>query len=330
MIGRLFSCDRNFFPGFSFIEVKSLKTNCRKEKAMKKITLLATGLVLGFSLYGCGGNDGGQAVSLQDIAMDMSKEGNILPGAQEEDFPKSAQGEIQPGGISGETGTVSDTQVLTRESTQPAVNPAAGDVHNRAVEEIKDYLAQYPDSLQELSEEECYVILHGKEYSGREYLNSFMGNVQTDVPDELVIVQFTVEGDPILYYLNANDENIYCMEDASRDAWAGNGERYFEKTYDSVWLSGEMDTEGNYYMSLYALQEQDMIVEVFTAATDEPLLCGYPTAESFMRGQTMSSQPQTESESKLPRIEDLASPSEEGGNCVELHDLPEWAKPPAP
>ena len=311
---------------------------------MKKITLLMTGAVVCFALYGCSGNDsaadGGQAVSLQDMAMDIRKEGDVLPGSvqgeslpkstQEEDSAGGAQGETQPGGISGETGTASDTKVLTGESTQSAVNPAAGDVHNRAVEEIKDYLAQYPDSLQELSEEECYVVLHGKEYSGREYLNSFMGNVQTDVPDELVIVQFTVEGDPILYYLNANDENIYCVEDASRDAWAGNGERYFEKTYDSVWLSGEADTEGNYYMSLYALQEQDMVVEVFTAATVEPLMCGLPTAESSMTGQTAPSQTQTELESKLPRIEDLAGPSDEGGNCIELHDLPEWAKPPAP
>lgn len=311
---------------------------------MRKITLLATSVILGFALYGCSGNDsavgGRRADSLQDMARDIGKEGDVLTGAvqgeslpkntQEENSAGGAQGEIQSGGISGETGAATDTQLLTREATQTAVNPADGDIHNRAPEEIKDYLAQYPDSLQELAEEECYIVLHGKEYSGREYLDSFIGSVQAEVPDELVIVQFTVEGDPILIYLNTNSENVYCMEDASRDAWAGNGERYFEKTYDSVWLSGEADTEGNYYMSLYALQEQDMIVKVFTAATDEPLMCGYPTAESFMTGQTTPPQPQTEPESKLPRIEDLASPSEEGGNCIELHDLPEWAKPPAP
>ena len=309
---------------------------------MKRITLLVTGVVLGLTLYGCSGNDsaadGGQAVSLQDMAMDIRKESDVLPGAvQGESLPKSiqeensaggAQGEIQLGSTSGETGTASDTQVLTEESMQPAVNPATGDVHNRAVEEIKDYLAQYPDSLQELSEEECYIVLHGKEYSGREYLDSFIGNVRAEVPDELVIVQFTTEGDPILTYLNANAENVYCVEDASRDAWAGNGERYFEKTYDSVWLSGEVDTEGNYYMSLYALQEQDMVVKVFTAVTDEPVLCGLPTAESATPDP--AAQTLAEPESKQPRIEDLASPSDEGGNCIELHELPEWAKPPAP
>lgn len=279
---------------------------------MRKITLLATGVVLSLTLYGCSGNpsaaDGGQAVSLQDMAMDISKE-DVLSGAvQGESMPKSTQGEnsaggaqreIQPGGISGETGLSMDG----KESTQPAVNPAAEDVHNRDLENIKSYLAQYSDSLTELSEEECYVVLHGKEYSGREYLDSFIGNVQAQVPDELVIVQFTIEGDPIFIYLNTNTENVYCVEDSSRDAWAGNGERYFEKTYDSVWLSGEADTEGNYYMSLYALQEQDMIVKVVTAATDKPIMCSYPRAENFIPDS--AAQSQTETESKQPLIEDL-------------------------
>lgn len=298
---------------------------------MRKIILLTTGIILCFTMYGCGqidlAADGGQAVSLQDMAMDMSKEENILPGgAQEEELPKSAQGEIQPGGISGEAGTVTDE----KESTQPAVIPTAGDVHSRNLEEIRSYLAQYPDSLQELSESECYVTLHGQEYSGREYLDSFIGNVRKEVPDDLVIVQFTVEGDPILTYLNFNAENVYGVKDTSRDAWAGNGEKYFEITYDSVWLSGEADTEGNYYLSLYALQEQDMVVEVFTTATDDPLMCRLPLAESSATDPIIQTQPQTEPESKQPLIEDLSNPANGEGNCIELHDLPEWAKPPAP
>ena len=181
-----------------------------------------------------------------------------------------------------------------------------------------------------MSEAECYVALHGQEYSGREYLDFFIGNVKIEVPDELVIVQFTVEGDPILTYLNFNAESVYCVKDTSRDAWAGNGEKYFEITYDSVWLSEEADTEGNYYLSLYALQEQDMVVEVFTAATDDPLMCGYPRAEYFVTDPTTQTLPQAETESKQPQIEDLADPVNGEGNCIELHDLPEWAKPPAP
>lgn len=276
---------------------------------MKKIALVVTGIVLSLTLYGCSGKDpaaeGGQPVFLQDMALDMSKE-----ETQEERSAGGSQGEIMPGGVMGETwpeeaGMISGTP----ESSQPAVYEPAKDIRNRDPEEIKQYLAQYPDSLQELSEEECYVVLHGQEYSGREYLNSFMGNVQAEIPDELVVVQFTVEGDPILIYLNYNEEDIYSVEDASRDAWAGDGEKYFEKNYDSVWLSGEADTEGNHYLSLYALQEQDMIVEVFTAATEDPLMCGLPPAKSPVPDPSEPSQAQTES--KLPLIEEKYSSIED-------------------
>lgn len=304
---------------------------------MRRITLLATGIVLGVALYGCSGNapsaDGGQAVSLQDMAADVNHQGEVLRGgSQGAEMPKSAQGEIQPGGVAGETwtgetGTEAEAAAGTEESAQPAATPAARDIHGRELEEIKDYLAQFPDTLQEMSEAKCYVVLHGREYSGREYLDSFMGNVQTEAPDELVIVQYTVEGDPILIYLDYDAENVYCVEDASRDAWAGNGEKYFEKDYDSVWLTGEADTEGNFYISLYARQDQDMIVEVLTAATEEPLVCGLPPAEDSAINRTMQPQPGTDTESKLPSFEALDNGE---GDCIELHDLPEWAKPPAP
>lgn len=260
---------------------------------MKKIIFLIMAAGFCLILYGCGGTDsaagGGQAVSIQDMAMDMGKESGI-----------------QPGGVSGETGTAAGTEGSIPEAAQPAATPetsqsvaalAAGNIHNRALEEIKDYLAQYPDSLEELSEAECYVVLHGQEYSGREYLDSFMGNVQAEVPDELVIAQFTEEGDPILTYLNYNAENVYRVEDVSRDAWAGNGEKYFEREYDSVWLSGEGDTEGNYWLSLYALWEEDMVVEEFSAKTDDPLMCRLPLAESPA--------PDPQTESKQPQIEKL-------------------------
>lgn len=212
---------------------------------MKKIVLSVAGAVLCLTLFGCGGNDaaadGGQAVVLQDMAVDMNKEIVSAQGIQEGAEPENA----------------------------PAADPAALDLHERDLEEIKEYLSGYPDTLQELTEAECYVILHGTEHSGREYLDAFLENVNVGNPGELTIVQFTVEGDPIFLYLNADAENVYAVEDISRDKMGGSGEKYFEKTFDSVWLAQEKDA-GNYYVSLYALQEQDMIVTVFTAAVEEP------------------------------------------------------------
>lgn len=227
---------------------------------MKRTILLVIGVYLSLAMSGCSRNDetadGEQTVSLQDMAAAMSKESTVQP--------ESAQGEAQPEDVSSETAVGADT----KESSQTAGDPAAIDIHERNLDEIKEYLSRFSGTLQELSEEECYVILHGKEYSGREYLNAFLENVEEGVPDELVFAEFTVEGDPVLTYLNYDSQSVYRVLDSSRDAWIGNGEKYSECNYDSVWIAGEADTEGNYYLSLYALQEQDMVIELFRAATD--------------------------------------------------------------
>ena len=130
---------------------------------------------------------------------------------------------------------------------------------------------------QELSETECYVIRHGIEYSGREYLDAFIENVKAENPGELVFVQFTTEGAPILTYLNYDGKNVYCVEDISRDGFAGgNGEKYFEKYYDSIWLTAYSDAEGNFNMSLWALWEEDIVLDLFTAYTEESVMCELP------------------------------------------------------
>lgn len=245
---------------------------------MKKIALSVAGAVLCLTLSGCSGNDatadGGQAVALQNMAVDLDRENasakSAQGGAELESAPRAnesdgIQGAIQPEGVSGGIGAAIDSE----ESCLSAADPAALELQGRDLEEIKGYLSGYPDSLQKLTEAECYVILHGTEHSGREYLDAFLENVNAGNPSELTIVQFTVEGDPIFLYLNADAENVYAVEDISRDKMGGSGEKYFEKTFDSVWLAREKDA-GNYYISLYALQEQDMIVTVFTAAVDEP------------------------------------------------------------
>ena len=217
---------------------------------MKKIFVFIAGTLLCLILSGCSRQDdltvGDKVLSLQKMTVDISE--------QETDQDESAGG----------TGEYEAATVDT-------------DTSNRDFEEIKEYLAQFPNTLQELSETECYVIRHGIEYSGREYLNAFIENIKAEKPGELVFVQLTTEGAPILTYLHYNGEDVYCVEDISRDGFAGgNGERYFEKYYDSIWLTANTDAEGSTYLSLCALWEEDMVLDLFTALTEEPLWYGLP------------------------------------------------------
>ena len=224
---------------------------------MRKTLTSIIGILLCLILCGCSGQggftDGEQPLSLQNMEKDISEQET----EQEDDV--------------GETGTASDRELPQSDEPDTAVTS------NRDLEEIKKYLAQFPSTLQELSETECYVIRHGIEYSGREYLNAFIENVKGENPGELVFVQLTTEGAPILTYLNYDGKNVYCVEDISRDGFAGgNGEKYFEKYYDSIWLTAYSDAEGNFNMSLWALWEEDMVLDLFTAHTEESVMCELP------------------------------------------------------
>lgn len=244
---------------------------------MRKTLILVTGILLCLVLSGCSGQDnltvGDKALSLQNMTVDIPEQ------ETEQDESAGGAGEYGAAMVDADTvGAGEHRTISADESAVGAVEGAAGtDTPNRDFEEIKEYLAQFPNTLQELSETECYVIRHGIEHSGREYLNVFIENVKAENSGELVFVQFTTEGAPILTYLNYDGENVYCVEDISRDGFAGgNGEKYFEKYYDSIWLTSNTDAEGNTSLSLCALWEEDMVLELFTALTEEALWYGLP------------------------------------------------------
>lgn len=96
---------------------------------------------------------------------------------------------------------------------------------------VQERLAGYPDTYEELLREDAYVILHGEVKSGQDKWDRFYQNVQNQIPAEIVLIQFTDEGDAILTYLYYDGNDFYAVEDDSRDAFAGAGERYWEKQF---------------------------------------------------------------------------------------------------
>lgn len=260
---------------------------------MRKTLILIAGMLLCLILSGCGGQgdsaDADQPRSLQNMTVnaieretsrDESAGGGDEGGAATVDTDAVRATESAAGtaaaddNVPGTTTGVPEGNITNK--TQPD-EPKTAAIRKRDIEEIKEYLTQFPDTLQELSEAECYVILHGNEHSGREYLNTFIENVKAENSGELVFVQFTTEGAPVLTYLNYDGEDVYCVEDVSRDGFAGgNGEKYSEKYFDSIWLTANTDAERNIHLSLCALLEGDMVLDLFTTLTDESLAYGLP------------------------------------------------------
>ncbi len=94
--------------------------------------------------------------------------------------------------------------------------------------EIKEPLDFSPDNVIANGD---VVNLHG-EYSNIDVLNNFIENVSLGNEDNIRIVQYTTEGDPIIAELRFNGKTIYFLEDHTMDNF-GSGEVIID-TYKSI------------------------------------------------------------------------------------------------
>lgn len=131
-------------------------------------------------------------------------------------------------------------------------------VKERDLETIKEHFTQYSNDSEELFYSEAYVAVHGKEKWGTVYLEKFLENVEQKKPAKLDIIQFTVEGDAIIYYLNYNGEDFYMAADYSRDAFKGNGASYEEWIFPYLKIFENTGENGEEYREFY-LTEDDSI-----------------------------------------------------------------------
>ena len=92
-------------------------------------------------------------------------------------------------------------------------------------------LKEYPDSYQEIIARDNLVIqtVEGR-LLNRQLFDDFLNSVEHGQSAEVIIVQFTVEGDPCLGYLLFNGDRFFYLRDDSRDKFGG-GEKYWLASY---------------------------------------------------------------------------------------------------
>lgn len=151
------------------------------------------------------------------------------------------------------------------ESTEPAQSsvPATPDNSLRDLDTIKTSLAQYSNDLDELAESDSYVILHGQQYSGSRHWDSFYENVQNNIPDHLTLVQFTVEGDAILSYLDYDGKDFYMISDYSRDAFMGDEDKYQAAAYSCLKVFDHTRENGDFERLILLTDLNDLTLEQY-------------------------------------------------------------------
>lgn len=195
---------------------------------------------------------------------------------------------------SGESGENSLTGEETGNQTECGISGAdTGETEwPRDFEEVKEKLEALPRSGEELKElagtESCpvplYEIAPSNNYAGQyvtEPEKDFRLLVMAGEAAEILLMQYTVEGDIILDYLNFDGTSLCRVTDCSRDKFAGNRDSYYEYyVYDSVWFETRTDGEGETWEVLYGLLEGDMAVEIFRMPAEEGI-CNLPEAAAY-------------------------------------------------
>lgn len=183
---------------------------------MKKIVYLFSIFSVCVLLAGCGSS----SMENKEKQGKLQKSGTSEQIAQQEDKEK-VQGKKTTATTDCHTPTVDGG--MSKGSADPGF-------YSKDKEKIAAWLKKYPDQYD--SEEDAYqnqVLLFGycENKKGKEALDEFVTRWKAckkeniSYQQALVVLQYTVEGDPIYSYLLNDSGTIYIYEDASRDAYGG-------------------------------------------------------------------------------------------------------------
>lgn len=173
----------------------------------------------------------------------------------------STSNTLQEGSMAEEETTRTDAQTHDPiETTSTSENPNLTPIGpGRDKETVMEYLSRFPDDLQNYEDLENYYVLTWRDVYGQEYWDAFMEAVDSQTPAYITLVQYTVEGDPILNYLNYNGTDCYMMSDSSRDGFAGTGDRYSEYTYRTVNVYNSHNRAGDEVQSAYLVNDSNLL-----------------------------------------------------------------------
>lgn len=210
-----------------------------------------------FSMTGCGEDYTLSEIEPETMMEDVSEDKRTEDSQVDESELADGDGEENNDAVEEEISQ--DGATGPEESLQP-----------RDFDTIKEYLGTYSNELHELNKTESFIILHGTYHSGKEYWDAFLESVDKGEPAEVVMVQFTVEGDAILYYLQYNGRDFYAVEDYSRDAWSAEP-GYLEKTLPYLSVL-ENDWEGDRYWDIVLTDRENLTVELLEQYWDNESL----------------------------------------------------------
>ena len=91
-----------------------------------------------------------------------------------------------------------------------------------------------------------------------ELWQQFYEKVTIQVPADLLIANYTVEGDVIYTYVSYDGTDFYVVEDYSRDKMRGNGPEYYEGTWKYLLTDEGKYRDGSVYETVHLVNDDSV------------------------------------------------------------------------
>ncbi len=89
-----------------------------------------------------------------------------------------------------------------------------------SLEEIREKLKELPDHFAEIAQrEDLFAITYGSARVGQELWESFLADVRFGNASQVILTQFTVDEDPIYYFIEYNGDSFHIVVDNTRDGY---------------------------------------------------------------------------------------------------------------
>ena len=131
---------------------------------------------------------------------------------------------------------------------------------------MESQLRAYPKELNEEILYDMYVCAHGSVVSGQKVWDAFYGSVEAGENAQVDIMEYTVEGDPIITSINYENDRFYIVVDSSRDAFGGDV-KYTSYAYDCWKIQEEPMENGDILRTVGFYNEGDGEIRTILSVT---------------------------------------------------------------
>ncbi len=113
------------------------------------------------------------------------------------------------------------------------------------IEEIREKLKELPDNFAEIAQrDDVFAITYGSARTGQQIWEEFLSDIRFGTPSQVILTQFTVDEDPIYYYIEYNGDSFHIVVDNTRDGYDDES-GYTEGFWNYLKVEGYAEQDGS-------------------------------------------------------------------------------------